>query len=214
MTVSASITPSETVSETETPPSTTPTQATPSLTPTPTCPGADYSPAYTPYTQFDSRWASNKMPTDNTTLGPNKLPSGRLDPHTIQSDGCFMTCLTMVANGYDPGTADSSISDNDDIYSSGKNNGNLKPSAANDVGLSIDASYSANVNNVPQAISESDFVIARVTHGGRTHYVLITGSAYNPATHNCDYTIADPGTANHSYLSQYSVNMLVEVNGN
>ena len=147
------------------------------------------------------------MPIDNTTSGPNNLSSGNPDPHTIKSDGCYMTCLGMIA-GIDPATADTVMSNNNHIFL----NGSLKAGAPSDVGLNVDSSYSATVANVPAALASSNAVLAVVNHGGRTHYVVITGTAYNPATGQCDYTIADPGTSSPGkYLSQYQLQMLVQV---
>ncbi len=183
---------------------------TPTATATPTCPGGNYSATVVPYTQFDARWASLKMPTGNTTLGPNKLSSGKLDPHTIKSDGCLLTCLAMLSSEYDPGSADVKASGVSHIFLSGNLNDPSK--VANDLSLNIDSSYSADITMVPAALSSgSNYVIAEVAHGGRTHFVVVTGVAFNPTTHQCDYTIADPGVAQNKYLSQYTVNLLVQV---
>jgi hypothetical protein len=80
-TVSVSATPNQSQTPNQTNPQTpnptasnTPPTAIPS--PTPTCPGMGYAPIYTPYTQFNQTWAATKMPTNNTTTGPNKLANG------------------------------------------------------------------------------------------------------------------------------------------
>ena len=114
----------------------------------------------------------------------------------------------MIA-GVDPGTADQIVSANGDI----EDNGNLDTQdAANDLGLNVDSSYSATEDDIPNAVANSDVVVARVANGSRSHYVVITGAAVNPTTNECDYTIADPGTSyGTGYLSKYSVTMLVQV---
>lgn len=122
-----------------------------------------------------------------------------------------MSCLAMISNGFDPATADVRMSANGHISNTG-GIPNLS-AAAHDLGLGRLCSYYANNSSIPNALNESNYVIAEVPHSGRYHYVLISGVAYNPTTHNCDYTIVDPGSANTTFLSQYgAIDLLVEVN--
>ena len=48
----------------------------------------------------------------------------------------------------------------------------------------------------------SNYVIAEVAHQGHQHFVVITGQALNLGG-ECDFTIADPASANFTFLSLY-----------
>jgi hypothetical protein len=211
---SASITPSvsttpstsETPNQSKTPqttPSGTPNQtATPGVSPTPTCPGSSYvGQNITAYSQFDPRWQGDPM--DHCTPGPVTLSGGSVfnDPHTIHSDGCFMTDFSMFS-GQNPAQYDSTATANGRIN---QQTGNFDYTmAANDLGMTVTGTVTgATTDDLANSLSQDRYAIAALQHdNGREHYVLVTGAAVNPRTHQCDFNIVDPA-GHFNFLSDY-----------
>jgi hypothetical protein len=140
---------------------------------------------------------------DHCVPGPVTLLNGKVffDPHTIHSDGCFMTNFAMFS-GQDPGQYDATATTNGRINSL---DGNFDyVNAAGDMGLAVTGTVTgATTNDLANSLSRDRYAIAALQHdNGREHYVLVTGAAINPRTHECDFTIYDPA-GHFGYLSDY-----------
>jgi hypothetical protein len=185
--------------------------STPTPSPTPTCPGGNIRATVTAYTQFDPRWLTTPM--DHDVPGPVTTSTHKvfIDQHTIQTDGCFMTCLAMLA-GQTPPSVDDTLTANNRI----SRTGNLDPqAAANDLGFTINGTIvDATDDDVTLTLENNDFVIAVLNHNGRQHYVVVTGGEFNTVTGKCDFAIKDPGSSRHVFLSDYDLSMVMGLTKN
>ncbi len=183
-----SITPTASQSPSGSPTLTPSPSPTTSVTTTPTCPGFDYRVPLIPYFQGTAPWGS--MDLDSSDL-------------TISAKGCFLTCLAMLAQ-INPGALNLDLSNYQNAISK---NGNLDqykaaqylgwPDAYDDV--------LPGSTDIVNALKQGRYVIAHVpstTPAG--HYVIVTGSVYDPQYPGCRYTIQDPnGNLDYHYLDQY-----------
>jgi hypothetical protein len=77
--------------------------------------------------------------------------------------------------------------------------------AAQDLKFNYQISYSTAATAIVDALCDTrNSIIAEVPHYGHSHFVVVTGQTINPATHNCDFSIADPASnPQNNFLSQY-----------
>jgi hypothetical protein len=127
--------------------------------------------------------------------------------NTIGWIGCAITCFSMIDAALDPGAMDLELTDASAFYPGSRD---LSfPKAANDRGYSYLEVSDPTFSQIEDALcgkgdfSGSNYVIAEVAHNGHSHFVVVTGEALNPFN-DCDFTIADPGMANYTFLSLYT----------
>jgi|SRR5579863_2462878 len=144
------------------------------------------------------------MPTDATAI-----PG--ID--TIQAKGCFMTCIGMLG-GLDPEAMDVLLSRYNGFTVNTNNTPDLKvDTAALVAGLQYAGPVPYSQDEILKQFNQGNDVVINMTHtytrksDGKTitgpHYVVVTGVGINPITHQCDFTVDDPG-GRLQYLSSFA----------
>jgi hypothetical protein len=143
---------------------------------------------------------------------PYGQPVVELDPasgkeNTMTWIGCAITCFSMIDGSIDPGQMDVTLTAKDDINPTTRDL-DIQQAAA-DLGYTYEPVLNPLSSDIVDALCGqgkypgSNYVIAEVSYLGDTHFVMITGQKLNPLTKQCDFTIADPAKADHSFLSDY-----------
>lgn len=171
--------------------------------PTPTCLGADYSATIGLFPQAGQTYSNDTMPI-NASAQPCEPPLG----NTIHCAGCLLSCLSMLV-GKDPGTVDAILSNQSPAVFTDSGGLNLTL-AADDLGLCSNSSATdVTPGDIVTLMAQNIYLIMKLYNStsGDTHFVVITGAGVNPSTHQCDFTINDPGSSNIAtqYLGKYSL---------
>jgi hypothetical protein len=187
---------SPTVTPTATPtltPTISPTQtATPTVTSTPTCAGNGYRVPLIPYYHGSIPGGASE-PWTNTLLDDSTK--------TIGKRGCFLTCLSMLAQ-VNPGALDLDLT----AYGAIDDDGNVNQyKAAEYLGWPCAENIAWSDAELVTLLKQGYYVVAHVqstTDAG--HFVVVTGSGFDPSTQQCRFTIEDPaGNTAHTFLDQY-----------
>lgn len=197
-TVVATPTPSPTPSPSSTP--------SPSATPTPcsSCIGAG---SITREPQGSgAAWANDTVPYNVPTVVTGTLPDGQKVTNQMKWIGCALTCLSMVDSGLNPGAMDTTMTAHPSPPAIDSSGGLDLQSAANYLHYTCSAPIPVSNSNstaIVDALCNNSYVIAEVANGEDTHFVVITGQEINPHSMMCDFTIADPASADEEFLSAY-----------